>query len=321
MDNSDQNIANSGEQGAAAGSVAGPWGAVAGGAAGVLSGLIGSGQGEKEIDMAALLQTINSSGQYQQQLINSLPAEIQANLRQYAASQGQALGTLQGQVGAQGAAYTKGLTSIYGPNSDAANAQKSANTQAAYSSVPGTQDAIRNALAATGGLSRGNAGASLAQPYVQAAQNAGQANANVNAQQTQLAQGASAKALDVVNSMDANLFQTQFGMSQQQAQQILSTGNTTLQNQLAQLIMQNQNQTNQTLGVQGIQAQNGYQNALQQQGYQNAIYNGLGNTAINLGTNYMNSAGSTSSGLPASADVSSPNYQMNMYQNAPAGSY
>lgn len=293
-----------------------------GGISGIISGLVGSAQGEKTIDMAALLQTIQNAGQYQKQIINSLPAEIQQNLQTYAASNGVNLGTLTGQVQGQAADYTQKMGQIYGPNSDAANAEKLADKQSIYSTVPGSQEAIRNAMAATGGLARGNAGASLAQPYVAAAGQYGQAAAGVNAKQGQLAQGATEKALGVVNSMEANLFQTQFGMSKEQAAQILQTGNDALKQQLAQLLNQSATETNQTLGVQGIQAQNAYQNALQQQANQGAIYNGLGNLAVNGAVDYATGgAGSIMSGLPSGADVSSPNYQMNMYQNAPAGSY
>jgi hypothetical protein len=122
--------------------------------------------------------------------------------------------------------------------------------------------------------------------------------------------------------MDANLFQTQFGMSQQQAQQILTTGNDALKQQLAQLIQQSQTQTNQTLGVQGVAATNAFNNAQQQSANQNAIYTGLGNLAVNGAADYFTGgAAGLSQGLPSGADVSSSNYQMNMYQNAPAGSY
>lgn len=293
-----------------------------GGLSGIISGLVGSGQGENTIDMSALLSTIQGAGQYQQSIINALPPEIQQNLATYAQANGVSIANLTNQVNNQTQAYSQGMNSIYGPNSAAATAQKSANTQAAYAPVQGTQNAIRNALAATGGLSRGNAGVALAQPYVAAAQQSGQANANVNAQQTSAAQGAAVQALNTVNSMDANLFQTQFGLSQAQAQQILTSGNQALQQQLIQLIQQSQTQTNQTLGVQGVAATNAFNNAQQQSANQNAIYSGLGNLAVQGATSFLGGgAGSTMSGLPSGADVSSPNYQMNMYQNAPAGSY
>lgn len=281
----------------------------------VLAGLIGSGQGENTIDMASLMSTIQGAGQYQQQIINQLPANVQAQLAEYMKNSNAGGAALQSNVTQQGTDYKQQMGQIYGPNSDAANAQKSANTTAAYASVPGTQDAIRNALAATGGLSRGNAGVALAQPYIAAAQQAGQANMGVNATQTSQAQNAQASALTTVNSMDSAMFQQMFGMSQQQAQQILTSGNQALQTQLADLINSSNTMMSATTGVQGIQAQNGYQNALQQTGNQNAIYNGLGDVALN-GAPAL-SSGAIAAGL--SPDTTSSNYQMNMYQNTPAG--
>lgn len=284
-----------------------------GGISGTIAGLIGSAQGEKSIDMAPLLATIQNAGAYQQQIINALPPEIQKNLATYAASQGVNLATLTGQVQGQAADYTQKMGQIYGPNSDAANAEKLADKQSIYSTVPGSQDAIRNAMAATGGLARGNAGASLAQPYIQAAGQYGQAAAGVNAKQGQLAQGATEKALGVVNSMEANLFQTQFGMSKEQAAQILQTGNDALKQQLSQLLLQSANQTNQTLGVQGIQAQNAYQNALQQQSNQGAVWNGLANMGaqglsnVNYGDLFKGGgAAGSSAGLDAGTSTLGP---------------
>jgi hypothetical protein len=305
-------VASGAEQGAAAGSVAGPYGALAGGAAGAIAGLIGSGQGESTIDLSALYSTIQNAGQYQQQIINSLPAEIQANLKQYAATQDAAGSTYQSNIQGQGANYLAQVQGLYGPNSDAATAANAANKAQIYSTVPGSENAIRQAMAATGGLSRGNAGAAIAAPVMAAAQQYGQSAANTTATQTAAGQGATAQALATVNSMDATAFQNLFGMSKDQATTILNTGNATLQNQLAQLITQSTNQTNQMLGVEGTQAQNGYQNALQQAGNQNAIYTGLANAGIN-GLAGWSSTPSTSTGM----DTTSPAYMANAAANNP----
>jgi len=266
---------------------------------GIVAGLVGSGQGEKTIDLSALLDTIKNAGQYQQTIINALPPEIQQNLAQYAAQMQGAGTTYQGNVTNQGADYLQQIQGLYGPNSPAATAQKTANTTSAYANVPGTQMAIRNAMAATGGLGRGQAGVALAQPYVQAAQTSGQANMNVNAQQTMAGQQATQQALTTINSMDANMFQQLFGMTQAQATQILQTGNGALQQQLSALINQSNNQTTQMLDIEGTQAQNAYQNALQQAGNQNAIWTGLANGGVNAlqGLLLPTSAATMSQGL------------------------
>src|SRR4029077_19544304 len=206
----------------------------------------------------------------------------------------------KGQVQGQGADYLSKVQGLYGPESPAAQAANIANRQQIYSTVPGTQNAIRNALAATGGLERGNAGIALAQPYINAAQQYGQAAAGTTATQTAAAQGATQQALQTVNTMDTNMLQQLFGMSKEQATQILQTGNQALKDQLAQLINQSQGETNQTLGVQGIQAQNAYQNALQQQANQGAVWNGLGNLAVEGAAMYAGGpAAGGMTGLPA----------------------
>lgn len=289
-----------------------------GGISGVIAGLIGSGQGEKSIDMSQLLATIKGAGQYQQQIINALPPEIQKNLKTFAASQNQAGQTYQGNVQGMNTDYLSKVGSLYGPGSEAANLAKNATREDIYSTVPGTQDAIRNAMASTGGLARGNAGVALSQPYVQAAQQYGSAAGKINASQAAMGQQATQQALTQIQSIDANMFQQLFGMSKEQATQIMQTGNDALRQQLAQLITQSVTQTNQELGVEGIQAQNAYQNALQQQGYQNAIYNGLANTAVSGAEAYA--TGGTSGGVPG-MDVGSADYMRNAMANRPAGAY
>lgn len=297
-----------------------------GGISGIIAGLVGSGAGENTIDMSQLLQTIQGAGQYQQQIINALPAEIQQNLQKYIASQNAASTTLGSNITGLGNDTMSKISSLYGPNSAAGVAQKTANTQNIYSTVPGTQNAIRNALAATGGLSRGNAAVSLAQPYVAAASANSAANNAVDASQTAAGQQATQQAIMAIQSMDANTFQTQFGMSQAQATQILQTGNQALKDQLTQLINQSVTQTNQTLGVQGVAATNAFNNAQQQSANQNAVWSGLGNLAVGGGMAALGGPagifaglGGGMSGLPAGADVTSPSYTANMNANSPLG--
>lgn len=290
---------------------------IASSGAGIIGGLIGSGQKLPTVDMSALLATIQGAGQYQQQIINALPAEVQQQLQQY-----------MQQNQAAGAAYQTGVTNtgndllaktaaLYGPNSDAANAEKLANKTDIYSTVPGTQDAVRGALAASGGLSRGHAGTALAQPYLQAAGDYSKSAMATNATQTKAAQGATQQALSTVASMNDQMFTQLFGMSKAQAQQILTSGTQALQTQLADLINQSNNQTSQMLSVEGIQANNGYQNAVERNNQQGQIWNGvagLGLQGIQAG---FSALGPGATGLPVGSDVSSPNYVRNANATAP----
>jgi hypothetical protein len=306
----DQDVGNNAAQGAAMGSAAGPYGAAIGAGMGVIGGLISNGNSLPTVDMSALLNTINSAGQYQRQLINSLPDNIKQNLLQYTQQMG--AGAAQYKDAIQG--LTDGMqtkaASIYGPNSEAAVAAKDQSKKDIYSTLPGTQNAIRNALAATGGLGRGSAATALAAPSIQAAQDYARSAGTINADQAKMGQQAQQQALQTATSMDAAMFQNMFGMSKEQATQILQSGNQTLRDQLAQLISQSQGQTGQILSAQGLQATNGYQNAVTRNGQQDAIWTGLANMGINGAQGYAQS-GAQGSPVAAASTAASPYADLN----------
>lgn len=259
----------------------------------IVSGLIANGNSLPTVNIRPLLDTINNAGTYQRQIINDMPSAVRKQLMEYAASMGEGGAQYQGAIQALSQGLQDKAGQIYGPNSEAAKAAMLASKKEIYSTLPGTQNAIRNALAATGGLSRGNAGAALAQPYMQAAQQYGQAATNIAADQASKGQAIQQQALMTATQMDAAMFQNMFGMSKEQATQILTSGNAALSEQLAALIAQSNNQTNQTLSAQGIAVNNGYQNAVTRNAQQNAIWSGLSNMAIDGAMNLaMPGAGS-----------------------------
>ena len=140
---------------------------------------------------------------------------------------------------------------------------------------------------------RGQAGAAAAGAYTGAARQYGQAAAGVNAQQTQAAQTATNNALTTVNNMDAQAFQSNFGMTQQEAQTILNSGNSALATQLSDLINSSNFGTSQTLGVLGAAATNGLNNAYMANANQQNVFNSatnLGLQGIQAGYNYYNPA-------------------------------
>jgi hypothetical protein len=260
MASQDSNVASGATQGAAAGSVAGPYGSLIGAAGGALAGLLAPTP--PTVDISQLLSTINNAGQYQQGLINSLPTNLQALIAPYVQGMTSAGTTLQNQTQQQGQDYLDKVTQLYGPNSPAAQAAMAAFKQQAYSTLPGTLNATKANLAATGGLGRGAAAkgieAAIQAPATAVSQNA----ANVTATQTAASQQAQQQALATINQYDNATFQQLFGMSKDMATTIMNSGRQDLQNQLTQLLTQSNNQTNQLLGVEGIAANNGYQNAV-----------------------------------------------------------
>lgn len=287
------------------------------GMSGIIGGLIASGQSLPTVDLAALMQTIQSAGQYQQQIINALPQQIQQQLKEYAASNAAAGADYKAGITGVGNDLMAKTAALYGPNSDAANAEKLANKTDIYSTLPGTQDAIRSALAATGGLSRGHAGTALAQPVLQAASAYSKSAMGTNVAQTKAAQTATQQALQTVASMNDQMFTNLFGMSKAQAQQILTSGTQALQTQLADLINQSNTQTNQTLGVEGLAANNAYQNAVTRNAQEGQIWNGIAGLGLNGIQAGLGALGTGGTGLPAGADVSSADYVRNAAANAP----
>jgi hypothetical protein len=301
--------ASGAETGAAAGSVAGPYGALIGAAGGALAGIINAQKENPKLDVAPLLLAINSSGDAQKSLIANLPDELKPLYAQYQAAMGQAGTTLQGTTNQIGQNLLSQTKANYDPNSAAVQATLAALKQNDYSTLPGTVNNLKSQLAATGGLQRGGAARAITQAVMNPAAQFSQQAGNVQAQSLQQGQSNVQSAINKIAALDDSTAQQLFGMTTQQATNILTSGRQDLQNQLAQLINQSNTQTNQTLGVLGLSANNGYQNAVAENASQAGIVNGLINTGVN-GYNALNS-GNTSAPTPQGFDpntMSTPNY-------------
>lgn len=278
---------------------------------GVLKGVLGTGPASAP-DLSQLFAIIDSAGANQRNLINQLPLDLQQQYQAYKDANAAAGTTLQGTSDALTKGLTEGTAANYDPNAPAVKAAEDAAKTAIYADVPGQQDAIRQALAATGGFDRGTASKQLVAPVLQAGQKYSQAVLNTTASQLQQKQAATQKALETVTTMGEDVAQKLFGMSTQQATAILQGNRQDLKDQLTSLINQSINQTNQTLGVTGTNIQNQYN----QQVAENADKNAQTGAWIDLGTNLV-SAGAPGfmAALGGSPSVSAPN------NYAPGGSY
>lgn len=315
--NSGSAAISGGEKGAAMGSAAGPWGAVIGGLFGAGAGLINSNRDIPSLDLQALFSTIASSGQNERQLINQLPVDLQPLYQQYKDSLGAAGANLSSTNTDIGKALTDKTAALYDPNGAAVQATLAALKQQDYSTMPGTLTALKSNLAATGGLSRGGAGRAITQAVLAPAAQYSQQAATVQGQQLTAQQQATQAAINKVAALDESTAQSLFGMSKEQATQILTSGRQDLQTQLTQLINQSRNEAGQTLAVQGIQANNGYQEAVANNANQAAITNGLMNTGASV-VNALASPGTPApNGQPAGMDVSSNDYMRNALDNSP----
>ena len=278
-DSTTNGAVSGGEQGATVGSAAGPWGAVVGGLLGAGAGALNASQSQPTPDLTAIFQQIAASGQAEQNLINQLPVELQPLYAQYKASQAQAGTQLQGATTQIGQNLLGQTQNLYGPTSPAVQATLAALKQQDYSTQPGTMNTLKANLAATGGLSRGGAANAITKATLAPAAQYSQQAATVTGNQLNTQQQNVQAAMNKIAAMDDATANSLFGMSKDQAQQILTGGRTDLQNQLSLMINNISTQTTQGLNAQGIQTTANYNNALLQNQGQAAIVNGLANTA------------------------------------------
>jgi hypothetical protein len=283
-------------------------------AAGVVSGLLGGRKASKP-NLDALFATIKSAGANQRSMIDALPAELRPLYDQYAAGNKEAAADLTKGTDQITDQLMKQTEANYGP--EATRAALDAVKGDIYAELPGQQAAIREALAASGGFDRGTASKQLASPVLQAAQKYASAAANITSQQLQAKQQAVQSAISSIANLDSQTLQAKFGLSKEQAMQILTGNRQDLKDQLADLITQSNTETNQTVGVQGNVAMNDYRanvaNDAQRAAFLNSVV-GLGADVVSGAANpaflaAINSPSATSS-APAGYN---PNAAPNQY--------
>lgn len=270
--------------------------------AGVVSGLL-TGKGAGSPDLSALFRTIQNAGENQRSLINALPDDLKKQYEDYASSNAGAAADLKSGTADITDRLRKETEANYGP--EATRAALDAVKGDIYSELPGQQDAIRQALAATGGFDRGTAAKQLSAPVLQAAQKYASASANITAEQLKAKQVATQQALTTIANMDANTLQSTFGLSKEQASQILNGNRQDLKDQLTALINQSNTETGQIAGLQGDQAMNQYRNNVADAARKDALTNGI----INVGADAVSGGGT---GFLSGLDINAP-------ESAPAG--
>ncbi len=277
---------------------------------GVLSGVLDKGPVSAP-DLSGLFKTIDSAGVNQRDLINSLSPELQQQYAAYKAANAGAGTQLQTGTQALTGALQTQTAANYDPNAPAVRAAEDAAKTSIYANLPGQQAAIREALAASGGFDRGTAAKQLAAPVLQAGQQFSQQVANITSGQLQQKQAATQKALETVTSMNDQVLQSLFGMSQQQALQILNGNRQDLKDQLTSLVNQSVNQANQKLGVQGADITNKYNQAVAE----NAKANAETNAWINLGVQGAQAAPGFLAGLGAGPTTGTFNPNAPQFEN------
>lgn len=245
------------------------------GAGSVVAGLINSKKKLPKVDMTPIFDTINKNKGANELLINGLDEQMKPLYEQYIASLNQGGDEYQQGITDVGQNLLDKTSALYDPNSAAVQATLAALKQQTYSTLPGTLDSLRANLAATGGLGRGGASKAITQAILAPAQQYGQQAMNVQADQLNKQQSNVQNALNTIANMDETAITNVFGMTKDQASNILQFGREDLKNQLADLISNNNAAASATMGAQGVQINNAYQNAVTRNAQQAAIVNGL----------------------------------------------
>jgi len=285
----------------------------------LISGAINASRALPTTDLRPLFDTINKAGAKKTELINQLPEDMKAEYAKYTQSLGTAGQTYEGTVKDVGQTLLEQTKGLYDPNSAAVQATLAALKMQDYSTLPGTLTNLKAQLAAGGGLDRGGASKAIAQAVRAPAETYAQQAANVIGQQLTAQQTATQAALNKVASMDENVAQQLFGMSKEQATQILTSGRSDLKDKLTGLVNNIDTQTQQTLDLQGFAANEAQKNALTRLQQKSD----LTNQAVNTGSNAliqgltMGMGGGAGTGLPAGADVGSASYLQNALAMAP----
>jgi hypothetical protein len=246
----------------------------------IISGGINASRSLPIKDLSALFATLDKAGGYQKDLINKLPESLKPLYEEYKQSLGQAGATLQASTSDIGQRLLEQTKGLYGPDSDVVKSTLAGLKTQDYSTLPGTLRNLTSNLAATGGLQRGGAAKALTAAVMAPAQAySGQAQ-TVMSQQLQAQQQNTQNAINKIASMDDQTAQSLFGMSKDEASQILTYGRDDLKTQLTDLVNQSVRDTSARLGLQNEQAENAYQNALTRLAQKNQLTSDITQTGL-----------------------------------------
>lgn len=209
----------------------------------------GRGSNIPSFDTTGLQNQISQSADRRKALITGLAGQLPGLTNQYTTSQKQAGQIFAGANTAAATSYKTGLEGL-GTEADAARQEAlRSETEKTYRNVPQQQQAIREAIGASGTAGNAAVRAETAQPLIQASQHI----ADLTSQFTQqgLNQADARREAGVTalyNSAEGNAL-TQLGIDQNTASTLLSTGRADLIQQAADLAGLDKDTLNATLGL------------------------------------------------------------------------
>ena len=242
------------------------------------AGLAGSIFGRKKLpstNTAAVRNLIQQGSEEEQRQIARLRPETQAQLDQFRTD---TQGAQAKATAAQEASRTRLLQDLDPITSRLLRSQTDQLKRSTFGSIPETQQAVREALAASGGLNRGVAAEELARVPIEAARQFGEGAASLQQESLKTTED----ALQDLQEQESQLIAKNLGIDQQTYDTILRTGNDALIKELDALIDESRNRIGgllsaETAGQLGRQAQVAGENAQRQ-----AIFEALGNVGGTL---------------------------------------
>lgn len=288
---------------------------VALGAASAGAGLAGSIFGKKSLptfDPTAIINAANQGATAEKGYASQIVPGVNQNL---SAFQQGVTGAENKATAAQTQADQEYLANLDPITSKILQNQTGQLKQNIFGAIPEAQNAAREALAASGGLSRGVSAESLAKIPIQAAQQFGEGATTLNTQALQAKQ----QAVGQLYSEESAQIAEQLGIDRDTYNTILNSGDQALITQVGQLIDSQRNQTGLTTGALAAQQNGQFAAATGAAANQNAIFNSLtqlGGTALGYG---LSQPGSTAAPQAPGVQNVNPTVRRNMVLSALAG--
>src|SRR6185369_6021604 len=212
-----------------------------------LAGAFGKRKKPKAVNVTPLLQSIQQGADRQRQQIGTLRPSLQPFTQSF---QTGTTGAVNEAQNASRAASTKYLQDI-GQTFDRTGDQFAQTlSQRTLEQQPVQQQALRENLAATGGLQRGAASRATTQLAGQTAQDLARGQTDLALQQAQEKQNAIRSATEKIYNIDQDTIKSKLGIDRDTLATVFQTGRQDLIDEAMQLLGISQNEQAQTLDVQ-----------------------------------------------------------------------
>lgn len=252
----------------------------AGLAAGGLAGSIFGKKKKASFDISGIQRLISQGGAEEREQLARLRPETQKLTDQFrtdiTGAQGKA-------TAAQEASRGRLLSELDPVTSRLLQSQTDQLKRTTFGAIPEAQQATREALAASGGLSRGVSAESLARVPLEASRQFAEGATNLQQESLRTMQD----ALQNLQSQESQLISKNLGIDEQTYNTILNSGNAALIGELNGLIEESRNRIGQSIAAEQFRQTGNVANAAAENANQQAIYQsltGLGGTLAGLGT-------------------------------------